>query len=688
MRRLLILAGIVVAAVVILLIIGLSFLNVNKFRPRIQAELQSKLNRPVTLGELHLHLFPLSIKADGLTIGESPSFSSGRPFATAKEVYASASLTSILQGNPDIKNLTLDNPQIELVTNLAGVWNFSTIGTATPTSTTQNSGPAPKQGTQEGGGFTLGELKVVDGQLGVTDLKTKAPRAVYNHIDLTMSGFAPGKPFDLDAGVHFPGSGKELLTFRGSAGPLGSGSAASTPINGQLSLQEVSLAGLNSVTAGAIPPNTDASASGNATVATQNGTIACKGNLTLNNAVMRGAKLSYPIDTQYDLVLNQKTDQIDIHSGTVKMGPTAVSLAGSVNTGVTPSTMNLRLTTNNASITELTKLASGFGAASSTNDQIKGNISADLIAAGTFSAPQVQGNISSSSIQAQDLVLTNVHAACKMSNGVIQLAPVTAGVYGGQEDGTVALDTKPAHPLCSVNTKLTGVDTNALLSAMTSMKDTLYGSLAAQSNLSFNVDSSTNLAGTLNGTVNFNVTNGRLKNVNILSELAKVGKFLNAAPVQTAAGTALQQFSGTLNINHGVATTNNLVAKLDQGSLSANGSLNLATQAIDMHMTAVLANSLSKAVGGNGVGGYLNTARANNKGELVLPVLVTGSAAHPVFTPDVQAIAKMKLNHLLPTADNPSSLVQSLLGNAPAQQGKSQNQNPLNSLFNSLGKKH
>ncbi|MBV8553400.1 MAG: AsmA family protein [Acidobacteriaceae bacterium] len=692
MRRLLIILGIAAAALICVFLLAASLLNVNKFRPRIQSEMQSKLNRPVTLGELHLHLFPLAIKVDGLTIAESPTFPSSRPFATAKEVYASASLMSLLHGEPQITDVTLDEPQIELIRNTAGIWNISILdGSAPNAASGANAASGSKEPARQGG-FTLNKLSVTNGQVAVTDEHSKAPRAIYNHIDLTLSDFAPGKPFDVAADVHVPGQGKELLSFRGAAGPLASGAAEITPVNGQLSIQEVSMAGLNSVAAGAIPPNTDAVASGNATITSGGGSIACKGNLTLDKAVIRGARVSYPIDTQYDLALSPKTDQIAIRSGSVKLGPTVLSIVGTVDSGVTPSNINLRAVTNNASITELSRLASSFDAAANSNDQIKGTISADMTAIGSMKAPQVQGNISASSIQAQELVLTNVHAACKMTNGVVQLAPVTAGVFGGQADGTITVDTKPAHPLCSVNARLNGVDTNALLSAMSSVKNTLYGSLAAQGNLSFAVDSSTNLAGTLNGPLNFSVTNGQLKNVNILNELARIGKFVNTPAVQSASSSNLRQLSGTLNINHGVATTNNLVALLDQGSLSANGSLNLVTQGLNLHMTAVLANTLSKTVGGTGIGGYLNTALANNKGELVLPVIVTGTMAHPVYTPDAEAIAKMKMNQLLPTADNPGSLVNTLLGGAKGKQsGQKNNQqpaNPLDSLINSLGKKH
>ncbi len=239
------------------------------------------------------------------------------------------------------------------------------------------------------------------------------------------------------------------------------------------------------------------------------------------------------------------------------------------------------------------------------------------------------------------------------------------------------------------------MDANALLSAVSTVKNTLYGSLASDADLRFTVDTGPNLAKTLNGTVNFNLANGRLQNINILNELAKVGKFLNPGGAgQSGNSTTLQKFSGTLNIQNGLAATNNLVATIPQGSLAANGTMSLVNQALNMHMNAVLDNNVSKSVGGNNVGGYLNTALANNKGELVLPVIVTGTTDHPTFVPDVQAIAKMKLNHLLPTSGDPSKLASGILGSVLGgkQQGnqngnQQQQQNPINSILKGFGKK-
>jgi uncharacterized protein YhdP len=298
------------------------------------------------------------------------------------------------------------------------------------------------------------------------------------------------------------------------------------------------------------------------------------------------------------------------------------------------------------------------------------------------------GTLAVGTIKAQDLVLTNVHASCKLDHGAIQLAPLTSDLFGGKESGTVTLDTRPVHPQCAVNSKLAGVDSNAMLSAVSSVKNTIYGSLGANANLNFALESGADLARTLNGALSFNVANGQLKNVNIMSELAKVGKFLGSAPAQNGADTALKELSGAFNIHDGVASTNNLKAALNAGSLAGTGTLNLVSEVIDMHLNAVLASSESQSVGGSHIGGFMTTALANKKGELVIPVLVTGTMAHPTFAPDLQAAAKMKANNLLPTSAG--GMLGGLLGGQqPAQNGtqQKQQQNPMNSILQQFGQK-
>src|SRR4051794_15141940 len=209
---------IIIICLILLVIAGVAGVavlsaNVDKYRPRVQAELQKKLDRPVTIGHLGLRIFPLSIRVDDLTVGESPSFPSTQPFATAKEMYFSVALLSLIRGNPEVKNLALDRPRIELIRNTSGVWNFSTIGGT-------GQGGAQQQGGGRSNQLTLDELKINDGQVAVTNDVYKHSRSVYDHIDIKLRDFAPGKQCSINLDMHFPGQGKQLLSFNGKVGPL------------------------------------------------------------------------------------------------------------------------------------------------------------------------------------------------------------------------------------------------------------------------------------------------------------------------------------------------------------------------------------------------------------------------------------------------------------------------------------
>ncbi|HEX7359698.1 MAG TPA: AsmA family protein [Bryobacteraceae bacterium] len=502
-RRILIGIIIAIVAIIIALVIAVSLVNVNRFRPQIQAELEAKLNRPVSLGRMHLHIFPLSIKVDGITIGEPKGFPATPPFVQAKEVSASAGFFSILEGNPVIHNLTLTAPHVELIQNREGVWNFSNIGPPA-----QKPGPPAKQPSKPTA-FTLKELKIADGQIAVTNERTKSPRSVYSHIDVTLTNFAPGQPFTIDADAHFPGPGKESLSFQGTGGPLATDPSQVTPLNGQLSLQQIALSNLNSFAPGAVQVGTKTTVSGKITLATNNGKLTGKGDLTVADST--------------------------------------VNFTANVNPVATPITANLQAQTKNASLSNLLELANAFGAAA--------------------------------------------------------------------------------------------------------MQNTLDGNLTAQTDLNFALDPGASLASTLNGTLNFQVTNGHFKKANLVSEIARG---LKGTSSQSGNSTILKRLGGTFQIRRGIASTNNLAGTFDVGSLSAKGSLNLVNETLDMHMTAALLPGVSKITGG-----FLKTALANKNGELTIPLHVTGSMEHPVFTPDLGSLLK-----------------------------KNTSKGLLNSLFNAFGKKH
>ncbi|HST76953.1 MAG TPA: AsmA family protein, partial [Verrucomicrobiae bacterium] len=225
MRKLGITVFVIVVLVVAAALIVPHLIDINQYHNRIQAELQKRLGRSVTLGEMHLSLFPPSFQVQNPVIGEDPQFSSSqnRPFATAEKLAVSIKLLPLLHKDLEVKSLELDRPHIELVRDQQGTWNFATLGQepkpsgsqpAPPSAKTRSKSqtsaktappqPAPQpSATPEpsskpaAGQLTLANLSIVDGQVAITDLQKHQSRAVYDHIDVSVNDFAPDKPFSM-----------------------------------------------------------------------------------------------------------------------------------------------------------------------------------------------------------------------------------------------------------------------------------------------------------------------------------------------------------------------------------------------------------------------------------------------------------------------------------------------------------
>jgi uncharacterized protein involved in outer membrane biogenesis len=899
--------------VIVVLLIGAALVipylvDVNKYHDQIQAELQKKLGRPVSLGRMSLSLFPPSFQVENAVIGEDKSFNTGRSFATAEKLAISIKLLPLLRKELEVNSLELRRPYIELVRNAQGEWNFATLGEAgkpsgkipEPNPQTTPGQQSPQPSSKPAGQFELSNLQITDGQVAITDFQKHQARAVYDHIDLSVSDFAPNQEFTIKAAAHLPGQGKQEILLDGKGGPIKQADLLNTNFDGNLRMEQVSVDALQKFLNSASLNGIDASISGSTKVQNSGGKLASSGDLQLENAEIHNVKVGYPIALNYDVSDDLSSDVIQIHRGQIKLGATPLSIAGTLNSKPTPAEIDLRLTASNASIAEAARLASAFGVAFNQGMDVNGKIDADIQAKGAvskpamnghlsanelvisgrelpqpvrvgainltltpdtihsndftastgsttvminlalshytspnsmidatlrapnarigellnmakaygvsavdgisgdgalsldvraqgplkdssalnfngsgkiqnatlkmpsltkpvqirnsdikfsqnsaaldnvavsigetsatgsltvknFAAPQVQfalnadklnvtelqqiyvaspgtprraeathdfwhvvptasaepanaaepsmlskmtgnGTINVGTVQQDNLVMNNLHSNVNLNHGLVQLNPVSADLYGGKESGNISIDTRPAQPVYNVNLKTDKVDANKLISSVSSMKQVLYGILTSNVNATFSSTSAEAIARGLNGNVGLNLNNGKLMNVDLLHELAAVGKFLGGLPSGPKNFTDLVQLSGNFDIKNGIAQTNNLKAVIDGGTLAAAGLVNLADQSLNMHLTAVLSKAFSQQVGGTQIGGFMNTALANNQGELVLPVIVTGSFQHPQIAPDVQQIAQMKLKNLLPTSKDPGALTSGILG--------------------------
>jgi len=908
MRKLAIALAIIIV-IAIIFIAALPFIvDVNQYRPRVQSKLEELTGRKVSLGKMELSVFPLAIKVDNAIVAEDPEFPTGHPFAQANQLYVSVELLPLLRKEVNVNSLELRQPKIELVRNGAGAWNFSTLGEKNHAQT----GNKPS--------VSLDELKVTDGEVALTDYQKKQPRAVYDHIDMSVQDFAPGKKFSLEVAAHLPGAGAETIRLSGDAGPLRSDNLANTFFDGTLEMDEVSFAGLKGFLKSEKLKDVDFVATGKTSLKNENGNLSSKGDLKLTQGKVHRVEIGYPITADYDISDDLNNDVLKIEKGKLKLGGTPLSVQGLVNSGATPAQIDLKVQTSDASISDAARLAAAFGIAFNPGMQINGKLDVNASARGAMNNPLLEGTVNgqqlvitgkqlpqpvhvtnikldlspqairanpfvattgSTAVQVQaainqytskspqldasirsdnaqlgellniaqsfgvsslddikgkgpislnvrlqgpmknfaamnysgsgtlrnaslelpslnqplqvktadlsfnrdsvalnglgfslgstnahgdaslkglganatpqiqfnltadqwkvmewqqmmktpapksaaletglipeayaqkaavaepsfisrlvggghltigtvlydQLTLHNLQSQVKLDHGVIRLEPFTSDVYGGKQSGSIIIDTRPAVTTYSAALDLMSVDANQFLSSVTPLQKVLYGALGVNGKVNFSGSEGSRIARSLNGKLGLNLQNGKLANVDLLSQLANIGKFLQAGRTSEPY-TNITKMAGDFTIQNGVARTNNLVATIEGGSLSAAGAVDMATQQLDMDVTAVLSPEMSQKVGGTSIGGYANTALANAKGELVMPVKITGTFSSPRVAPDLEKLAKMKLENLLPSSNNPGSFTSRILQGVLGGKGANQGTAPTNPLQQILG---
>jgi len=674
MRKVGIVFGILVVVVIIGAAIFAATFDVNRYRGRIQSELEHRLDRKVTLGPMHLSLLPPRFQVQNIAIAEDPKFPNPKPFVQADQLDVSVKLMPLFSKSIEIDSLQLQRPTVELVKNQSGVWNFSSLGANAP----KTSGSKSE--------FSLSKLAIQDGLVAVTDLEKRQPRAVYDHIDGTLKDFAPGQPFAVQVAARMPGAGNQEVRLQGKGGPIAQ-DPASTPFQGTLDLNGVGIAGLQRFLNNPALENSDGILSGQTNIQSESGKLSATGQMNIQSARVHGVDVGYPITADYDLSDDLKNDLLTITRGTLKLGQTPLALHGTVNTKPTPPQIDLNVKASDVSIAEAARLASAFGVAFGPGTTVNGRVNADIQARGPASKPALNGTISG-----RDIQVTGKEIPQPVQIKAVNLALTPNEIRSGQfnvTSGNTTMSTLLSLRQYTSNSPIIDATVkapNATLPEVLSIARA-YGvsGLDRISGLgTINIDgritgpvksiTSEDVLRVLNGSANLNFNNVRLNGTDIAHQLAAIAGF--ARPGEGDHGfTNISRMTGNILVTNGVAHTNNLQALLDVGNVSATGTANLVTEALNLSVSAVLSKAMSQQVGGTSIGGYMNTALANNQGEIVIPMLVTGTFKNPRFAPDLQKLAQMKLKGLVPNFENPGGAASGILGTLLGQKGN-QTQQP------------
>jgi len=169
----------------------------------------------------------------------------------------------------------------------------------------------------------------------------------------------------------------------------------------------------------------------------------------------------------------------------------------------------------------------------------------------------------------------------------------------------------------------------------------------------------------INGNMDLNFDDVRISGFDLGHELGAIGGFLGASSSGNDKVTDIIKLAGHIAVENGIAHTDDLKAQMNMGNVSAVGTGDLATEALNLKLTAVLSKAFADKVGGGNIAGYMKTVFGNTAGEMTIPVLVTGTFKQPRFSPDTQSIVQLQKQKLIPglqQGQKPQDTVKGILG--------------------------
>jgi AsmA protein len=429
MNRKLKIAGIAVAAVLVLLLALPLFVNVNSFKPIIESKAAGALGRPITLGDLSLSIFSGSIKVDNISIADDPAFSSS-PFITAKSLKVGVELMPLIFSRKlEVTGIELKEPQITLLKGSNNRWNFSSLGgnNAAKTAKPEESGSAAP------GDLTIGKLEISDGKITVGHANSATKPQVYNNVDLKVKNFSLTSQFPLELSAGLPGGGK--ANVEGKAGPINSQDSAKTPFDLSLKVKGLDLAGsqLFDPSAGiggelsleGTTVSDGKTAKGAGTVTCEKFKFSPKGTPS-----PRDLTVKYAVDT------NLATESGTITQGDIKAGNVAAQLTGGFQTQGEARLLNMRLNAPNMSVDELESMLPALGVVLPSGSQLKGGtLSTDLAITGPVDKAVITGPVRLSNSKLTGFDLGSKLAALE----------AFTGKTGGSSDTTIQNASLNAH---------------------------------------------------------------------------------------------------------------------------------------------------------------------------------------------------------------------------------------------------
>lgn len=399
----------VIVALLIVAAIALPFLiNVNTFRPQIESRMSDALGRQVKVGNLSLSLLSGGVGADQLSIADDPKFSKDS-FIRAKSLKVGVEMMPLIFSKQiNVTEIVIDQPEITLLRNQSGVWNFSSLGNSSEKSkpAEKSSGPAD---------LRVGKLELTDGKIFFGSIPSKRKPIVYDKVEVLVRNVSMTSAFPLTASLSLPGGGS--LKLDGTLGPVNSNDVSLSPLDAKLNINRLDLS-----QSALVDPSSGISglADFDGAVKSDGRDAKASGTVKATNLKLmpNGAPSGRPIQVQFAVDHNLQNETGRIGQGDVSIGKALAKLTGTYDLHGETTSIHTRLAGDGLPVDELEAALPAVGVILPSGSQLKGGtVSFNLDSAGPVDKLVTTGSLKLSNSQLQRFDLGSKLAAVSALTG-------------------------------------------------------------------------------------------------------------------------------------------------------------------------------------------------------------------------------------------------------------------------------
>ena len=640
----LIIGGVMLAVLIIAIVLIPQIVDVNQYKPQIEARVQEATGRPFKIGgDIDLSIFPwVGLALSDLNLG-SPSGFGETELLTVSRFEARVRLLPLLSKKVEIKRIILEAPVMALVKKKDGEtnWAFKTPGSPPEDKPTQPEGASAPKSEQMIASLTAEEIAIRNGRLTFENQADDQKQELAD-LNLVLQDVSLDDPLQIQFSTRLNG---QPISMEGTFGPLGN-PPASQPL-----AYDLVLSALDELVV---------KLKGRAQDLQNRPTVA----LTVDVAAFSPRKLYERLGRPFPV---QTTDPQALQ---------AVSLSAHLSGGQESVKIEDGKMTLDQSHIDFKAEAAEFDKPRIVIDgriddidvdrympvQASGDKDASKPASAPaeekkpLSAPASAGKakpidytplrrlaldtrLEAAKLKINQARLQDIVIKVKGRGGRFQLEPFRADLYGGTAHIEGLWDVTRSQPQSNVSVKLTNLLVGPFLRDLI-QKDVLEGKLVSAIDLRFKGDRPETIRKTLNGKGRLTFNDGAIVGIDLAGMVRNLKTAFGAgAQPAEKPKTDFTELDVPFVLANGVFQTDASNMKSPLLRLLANGKADLVQEDLDFRITPKFVATL------------VGQGDTEDRSGIMVPVLVSGTFDQPRFQPDLKSIARQQVEDKIIESD-------------------------------------